>query len=172
MIEKSTVQKVLAAFFEQPSAKFHLRELSRILGLSMPTIISTTDTLSQEGLINKIKGKVLTQVAANRENAIFTQSKRVDNLERIYGSGILEYLSALYNRPKLIILFGSYSRGEDIEESDIDIAIVTTRRPHLDLSKYEKKLKRKISIHELALENLSGDFKANLANGIVLEGSW
>ncbi|HIG98581.1 TPA: nucleotidyltransferase domain-containing protein [Candidatus Woesearchaeota archaeon] len=172
MIEKNTIQKVLDAFFVQPSAKFHLRELSRLLNLSMPTIISATDGLAKKGLILKIKSRVVTQVNANRENPIFTYNKRIDNIDRVYGSGILEYLSATYNHPKLITLFGSYSRGEDIEESDVDIAIVTTRRLHLDLSKYEKKLNRKVSIHEFSLENLGNDFKANLANGIVLEGSW
>ena len=60
MIEKSTVQKVLEVFFEYPSREFYLRELSRLLKLSMPTIISTTDTLSREKLIicqNRDKGQ-------------------------------------------------------------------------------------------------------------------
>ena len=172
MIEKSTIITILNAFFMQPSAKFHLRELSRLLGLSMPTIISATNILSKEKLIVKTKGKVVTEVYANRENASFLQHKRVNNLERVYNSGLLEYLSVMYNHPKLIILFGSYSSGEDIEQSDVDIAIVTVKRLHINLSAYEKKLGKKISIHELEIGQVSNEFKANLANGIVLEGSW
>ncbi|MBI3037155.1 nucleotidyltransferase domain-containing protein [Candidatus Woesearchaeota archaeon] len=172
MIEKSTIGKVLEAFFESPSERFHLRELSRRLGLSMPTIITATDILSKENLILKAKGKVVTEVQANRENARFTQHKRINNMERIYSSGLLEHLIAKYNNPKLVILFGSYSRGEDIEQSDIDIAIITAKRLHIDLAVFEKKLGKKISIHELELGQASNEFKANLANGIVLEGSW
>lgn len=172
MIEKSTTNKVLDAFFENPSREFHLRELSRLLKLSMPTIISATDALAKETLIIKTRGKVLTKVAANRENMKFTWHKRVCNLERLYASGLLEHLSNCYNNPRLIILFGSYSRGEDIEKSDIDIAVVTNKKLGPDFSKYEKTLGRGISIHEVDLGKVSSEFKANLANGIVLEGSW
>lgn len=172
MIEKSTTQKVLEILFENPSIEFHLRELSRLLKLSMPTIISATDILSKEKLIMKIKGKVITKVMANRENIDFARYKRLYNLERIYTSGIVDYLLTAYNHPKSIILFGSYSRGEDIGSSDIDIAISTNKKLSLDLVKYEKTLNRSINIHEVNLDKVSEEFKANLANGIVLEGSW
>ncbi len=172
MTKKSTFIRVLEAFFRNPSTQFHLRELSRLLKLSMPTIISATDALAKERLIIKTKGTALTTIAANRENAKFLQCKRVHNLEQIYDSCVLEYLSGSYNHPKLIILFGSFSRGEDAEKSDVDIAIATNKKLSLDLSKYEKALGRGISIHEIDLDKVSNEFKANLANGIVLEGSW
>ena len=172
MIEKSTIQKVLAAFFENPSREFHLRELSRLLKLSMPTIISATDNLAKEKLIIKEKGKVITKVMANRENINFTRHKRLYNLELVYNSNLTNFLSEAYNNPKLIILFGSFSRGEDIEKSDIDIAVITSKRLSLDLPKYENILKKAINLHEINLDKISKEFKANLLNGIVLEGSW
>ena len=172
MIEKSTIQKVLIVFYENPSREFHLRELSRILKLSMPTIISTTDKLTREKLIIKAKGKVLTKVMANRENINFSRLKRLYNLEQIYNSKIIDYLSKAYNQPKTIILFGSFSRGDDVEKSDIDIAVITNKKLNLDLSKYENILKMAINLHEVNLDKISEEFKANLSNGIVLEGSW
>lgn len=172
MIEKTTTERVFEAFLRNPSAEFHLRELSRLLKLSMPTIISATDALAKDGSIIKTKGKVLTTVAANRESPRFVQLKRVYNLDQLYVSGLLKHLSDAYNHPKLIILFGSFSRGEDAENSDIDIAVITNKRLNQDLSKYEKFLKRGVSIHELDLDKASDEFKANLAKGIVLEGSW
>ena len=172
MIEKSTIEKVLEIFFEHPESEFYLRELSRKLKLSMPTIVSATDKLSKEGLIIKTKGKALTIVTPNRENHDFIRKKRVFNLEKLYNSGILDCLIPKYNNPKLIILFGSYSRGEDTEKSDVDIALITSKKMDLSLKIYEKELKRPINIHELNLEKISQDFRANLCNGIVLEGSW
>src|SRR3989338_445112 len=108
MIEKSTIERILAVFFENPSREFHLRELSRLLKLSMPTIISATDTLSKEKLITKIKEKVVTKVLANRENTSFLRWKRIYNLDIVYKSGIVDYLSDAYNHPKNAILFGSF----------------------------------------------------------------
>ena len=172
MIEKSTIQKVLAVFFGNPSREFHLRELSRLLKLSMPTIISATDKLAKEKLIIKEKGKVITKVAANRDDIDFARHKRLHNLELIYNSSLISHLSESYSQPKAIILFGSFSRGEDIEKSDIDIAIITNKKLNFDLSKYENIFKKSISLHEIHLDKISEEFKANLLNGIILEGSW
>ncbi len=172
MIEKSTEQKVLGAFLQNPSKEFYLRELSRLLKLSMPTIIGVTDILAKKRLIIKTKRKALTNVIANPENPVFTRIKRVHNLEQIYLSGIVDYLSRAYGYPKNIILFGSFSRGEDVENSDIDIAVVTNKKLRLDMSEYEKALKKEINVHEVNLHKLSEEFKSNLANGIVFEGSW
>ena len=173
MIEKTTTQKVLKVFFENPSNEdIHLRELSRITKFSMPTIISTTDKLAQEHLIIKTPGMVTTIVQAYRDNEKFTRYKLLHNLEKIYESKIIEFLSKEYHYPKAIILFGSFSRGEDIESSDIDIAISTKKKLNPDMSKYEKILKKTINIHEVNMDKISNEFKANLANGIVLEGSW
>ena len=142
-------------FFENPTTHFHLRELSRLARLSMPSIISVTDTLSKNDLIIKTKGKVLTSVIANLNNKKFLRYKRLHNLEMMYASGIVDYLTERYNHPKLIILFGSFSRGEDTE-----------------FHQYEKFLKRRISIHEIDINKVSDEFRANLSNGIIMEGSW
>lgn len=171
MIEKSTIENVLEIFFIYPSREFHLRELSRLLKLSMPTIIVTTDTLAKNGMVLKTKEKPLTKVKANREKIEFIRRKRVYNLGKIYDLGLVDFLSRSYNYPANIILFGSFSRGEDIETSDIDIAVTTSRKLSLNLEKYSKILNRSISVHEIEIGKVSNDFKINLYNGIVLEGS-
>lgn len=172
MIEKSTLRKVLSVFFENPSRQFHLRQLSRMTNLSMPTIILTTNILAKNQLIIKNKSKVLTIVMANRDFVTFSRYKQVYNLEKIYDSDIVDYLSKAYNHPKAIILFGSYARGEDTEKSDIDIAIITSKRITDDYAKFEKFLNRNISVHEINENEISNEFRKNLANGIVLGGSW
>ena len=138
----------------------------------MPTIISATDKLAKEKLIIKEKGRVITKVTANRDNTDFAKHKRLYNLELIYNSSLINHLFESYNQPKAIILFGSFSRGEDIEKSDMDIAVITNKKINLDLSKYENILKKTINLHEVNLDKISKEFKANLLNGIVLEGSW
>ncbi len=171
MIEKNTTQHVLIYFFEQPTQEIHLRELSRKLNLSMPTILSAIKKLEQEKLIVIKRGKALTTVKANWEEKSFKWLKRVYNLEFLYASGLVEELNKQYNIPSAIICFGSYSRGEDIEASDIDIAVINAGEKEVSLEKFEKKLKRTISIHGISLKGLSEHFKANLYNGIILEGA-
>ncbi len=171
MIEKSTIRLVLKEFFVYPTLQIHLRELSRRIDLSLPTILTATKSLLQEKLLIKKENKVLTILQADRANIRFIRKKRVFNLETLYESGIVDYLSKEYNFATLI-LFGSFSKGEDIENSDIDLAIITENEKNLNLEKYEKYLKRKISIHEINIKQVSKEFKISLQNGIVLEGYW
>ncbi len=56
------------------------------------------------------------------DNAVI-DLKRVENLKMIYESGIVEELSERF-LGGVIILFVSYSYGEDIVRSDIDIAVI------------------------------------------------
>ena len=72
--------------------------------------------------------------------------------------------------PKCIVLFGSFQKGEDIEQSDIDLFIESPKLK-IDLKKFEKKMKRKIELH--FKENFSKypkELKNNIINGTVLFG--
>lgn len=69
--------------------------------------------------------------------------------------------------PSAAILYGSYSRGEDNEESDIDIAIIGAEFG----SKVDSIGGRKIHIMNFPSEKkIPEDLRKNLNNGIVLTG--
>jgi len=171
MIEKTTIRRMLELFFAYPTRTFHLRELSRELGLSMPTVLSTVRRLKKDGLVIVKRSRPLAQISANTDLLLFARLKRIYNLESLYLSGLVDFLYKEYRRPRAIICFGSYSRGDDTEKSDVDIAIITDLPKELDLSKFEKRLGRNISIHIINLKRISTEFKANLCNGIALEGA-
>ncbi|MDI6721630.1 MAG: nucleotidyltransferase domain-containing protein, partial [Candidatus Aenigmarchaeota archaeon] len=104
-------------------------------------------------------------------SADFIRAKRVNNLKKLYDSRIVDYLSEIYDKPEAIILFGSYGRGDDVENSDIDIAVITRSHKELNTEKFEKFMSREVSIHEIDLKKTSTEFHNNLINGIVLEGA-
>ena len=161
---------VLGLFFNQPEGVFHIREIARLLGLHPNTIIKEVKKLAKSGLLEKKRVGNIVQVKANRENRLFFICKRLDNIKRLYNSGLVSHLNRVYNAPEAIILFGSYSRGEDTTKSDIDLAIITKRNLKIELGKYEKILKRRIQIFEMAIEKTDRNMLSSLANGIVLEG--
>ncbi len=171
MIEKNTMQRILAYFFEYPTREVHLRELARQVELSLPPVLEAVKKLRKEELIRVTKGTACTIVKANAENNRFIRLKRVYNLEQLYESGFVDSLIKTFNHPSAIISFGSYSRGEDIERSDIDIAVLGVQQKEIDLASFERKLHRKISLHFPKTQQLSEEFKSNLSNGIVLEGA-
>ena len=48
--------------------------------------------------------------------------------------------------PDAIVLFGSAARGEDIEDSDIDLLVIA-KETGIDLGRFEERIQRRISIH-------------------------
>ena len=56
------------------------------------------------------------------EKKKFLIEKRLFNIKMVFESGLADYIVKEHFNP-VIVLFGSYSRGEDTEKSDIDIAI-------------------------------------------------
>jgi len=167
MITKDNNLKVIEFFFIYPERKFHLRELERLTKLSLPGIKKIIQKLEKEKLIESRKEKMYLNINASR-NQKFVDLKRSYNIYSL--SELTKYLREIYEEPEAIIIFGSYSKGEDISTSDIDIAIVTQNKKELNLSLFEKKLKRKINIYEIQLKKIETSFKDSLINGITLYG--
>jgi len=169
MITKNNTFRVMELFFKHPERKFHLRELERLTHLSMPGVRKIVNKLVKEGLLESKKEKMVKNYFAKR-NEKFVHLKRAYNLHSLYRSGLVEFLKNQYENPEAIILFGSYSKGEDISKSDIDLAVITTKNKELELSLYEKKLAREIRIYEITIKKAEKEFLNTITNGIVLEG--
>lgn len=171
MEEKFTIneQKVMDFFLTSPSALVSARQLARKLRITHPTVLAALQKINRSGIVKReVHGTALLW-EGNTEGAKYMLFKKISNLNKIYFSNLLEEIASKTS-PNAIVLFGSYSRGEDTEESDIDI-FVQSREKSIELKSYEKKLKRKINItFGPALQNLSKEFLNNLINGIVVYG--
>ncbi|PIO00411.1 hypothetical protein COT72_01755 [archaeon CG10_big_fil_rev_8_21_14_0_10_43_11] len=95
--------------------------------------------------------------------------KKLYNIRQLHESGLIEYIRIELSNPA-IVLFGSYARGEDTEESDIDIYIETPSKNKAVLAKYEKQLKRKIQVfqHKNIKEITNLHLANNIINGLTL----
>lgn len=162
--------KVLQFFFNNPTKSFHLREVARLVGLSAAGALKILRRLEKEKLVLRQKTKATDNFKANLENKGFQDLKYVYNVYMVKSSGLIDFLNDKYHLPETVVLFGSYSKGEDIETSDIDIAVVTKKEVSLDLRKFEKVLNRKVVVQEIDLKSVSKEFVNNLVNGVVLSG--
>ena len=144
------------------------RGIARILNVSPTAVAKALYLLDKENLVivNKSKEMNLTSIQLNRDKAEF---KRVENLKLIYESGLLGFLEEKFPG-STIILFGSYSKGEDTIKSDIDIAIIGKEKK-IDLIKFDKLLERRIFLHFYpSLKEMKKELKENILNGIILFG--
>jgi predicted nucleotidyltransferase len=169
MLQNNSTYRVLQAFFDEPLRKFYLRQLSREISLSQPAVMNHLHHLVQERLIVRDNDALYPTYRANREEKKFCILKMHNLLLRLEETNVLQtiYDIAL---PDAIVLFGSCVLGEDVEESDIDLFILAPEKK-LHLKKYEKLLKRKISLFFCKdFGKLSEELKNNIVNGIVLRG--
>lgn len=162
--------KVLAEFFKKPTVRFHIRELARLTKIHPNTIIKLTDELEKESVIIKKRYKNLIEAQANIESEHFIREKRLFNISQINKCGLLDHLISFYNNPRAIVLYGSFARGEDIEKSDIDMAVITKEKKTSNLILYEKKLEKNIHLFCIDYSKISDEFYTSLINGIVLHG--
>lgn len=173
MLQKSTLEKTLQVFFINPTKKFSLKELSEKIGIAHTSIKRELSTLSREKLISidlEVKGKRKFPLYFANLSEKFLYLKKLYNELELKNSNLVEFLSKKF-APNSIILFGSYSRGEDSEESDIDL-FVESKFEGVDLRKYEKILQRKINL--LFKEDINlfkKEILNNLLNGTILYGT-
>ena len=170
MEHKSSLLRVLEAFAIEPMRIHYIKEIARKIGLAPTSVKLHIKYLLKTKVILKKKGEIFSGYIANRDNADFTFYKKILNLIKLKESGILNFIAeSLF--PEAIVLYGSYSKGDDVEGSDIDLLIITKVKKRIEAGKFEIILKRKIHIMaEKSLSNLSKELRTEIINGIVMHG--
>src|SRR3990172_6231101 len=165
MLTEDNRIKILRLFFEGSNVRLHLREVARRTELSATGAMKILGALEKEGLLEKDRTALTVVYRGNYDNENFMALKRALNLYSLYSCGLVSSLVEFYRIPECMILFGSYAKGEDTKESDIDIAIITGQKDYPEHEIYEGHLKRKISLHLIEnMKNEKMEFINSLAN--------
>ena len=148
-------------------------DISRSIGIAHTSVKKNIKEIVKLGLIiesvEKKGGRKFPIYKANIDNKTFKKYKIIFNISSILESNLADFIEEKV-APKSIVLFGSYPRGEDIEDSDIDL-FVECRNEKLNLNGFEKKLCRKIELHfNENFTSCSKELKNNIINGIVISG--
>ena len=158
----------LKPFFEDCYRRINVREYSRLRKSSPPTASKILFELNKEGLLLIEKDRNYIFYYANKNNKIFV------NLSRIYWNlrldNLVDFLNKKLTNPA-IILFGSLSKAETKNDSDIDIGIIGHKK-ELDIKNFENNLRRKIQLFFFSsIEDIKNkELATNIINGYVLKG--
>lgn len=171
---KEPVFKVAELIFTYPNKSFHIRLLEKKTGFSTTAIVAAIEELEEHNLIIREETTLTKNIKANLDAEEYRFYKRICNIYRLKTSGFVDELIKMYNFSETIVLFGSFAKGEDIEESDIDILVVSAHKSPKkinNVSTYETTFQRKINVHIIPnFKKSSKEFKNTIANGIVLYG--
>lgn len=173
MLENYSRWGVLRVFFDSPTERIGLRELGRRSGIAHSALEPHLESLIQDDLVIREEEKQKTRTypvyTANTESEIYRYYRRLDVLERLKTSGIIGVLEEKFT-PDCIVLFGSASRGEDLEDSDIDL-FVQAEEKDITLSEYEEEMERSIQLHiKRDIKDYPEELRNNIANGTVVYG--
>lgn len=162
------INKVLEWFYDNPRKKLTIRELSRTIDISPAWISKAIKENSDIIRFEKFGNSFI--VDANFGTK-YKQMKMLHNLKNIFDSGITDYIKKELFNPT-IVLFGSYAKGENYEDSDIDLFIESPEEV-IDLSKFERKLGYEIHVTSNGkLSNVPNKHLLNnIIDGITLNGS-
>ena len=166
-------QEILRLLFVKAGMSLNQRGISRILEVSQPAVMKSLPRMERENLIKVHQDKESKRwsIELNRDNHKAIQLKRVDNLRQIYESDFVDFLEKEF-AGATIILFGSYSRGEDTIYSDIDIAVIGRKKKDAKLTEFYKKLERNPSINFYSsFKKINKNLRDSILNGILLSGS-
>lgn len=168
---KAIKDRIRNYFFINPTIKLRVRQIERELKAPLPSVIRYTKELENESILKSMEIANIKVYFANRASKTYLLEKKMFNISQLHKSSLLSFLKEEFNNP-IIVVFGSYALGEDIENSDIDLYLETAGKKKIDLIKFEKILQRKIqifkykNIHELKNKELTN----NIINGITLNG--
>lgn len=168
--------KVLYWFFSFPDSKISLTELVKKTKISKKNASKIVNSLADDGfLLKEVFGKSWV-ISCNKIHFFNNTRKIAFNLSMIYNSDILYEIKKIVANFQAIILFGSYRKGDDIDKSDIDIAVNVLGNKTMkieELGKIRKFGYRKdvrVNLHIFSKDNIDKNLFSNIANGIVLEG--
>ncbi|MBS3072047.1 nucleotidyltransferase domain-containing protein [Candidatus Pacearchaeota archaeon] len=169
MLNKYNRYKLLRLFLDSPTESFRLREIARLTKISPPSVINYLKEFEKDGLIRRQIKREIPFYNSIRDNSNFILYKKISILFELNNSGLIDYLWDKLS-PEAIILYGSFSRGESIENSDVDLFILGKNK-NIDLINFEKKLNKRLHIlFKESTKEIPNELKNNILNGIILKG--
>ena len=145
MFKKDTKTKVLLFLASHPYKEYYLREIAKNCSTVPSNAKRALDDLHKSSLITRVKKANLALFKANLNSITLKQIKICYALNDLVESGLVENVKQQLDATS-IMLFGSVAKGEDDENSDIDILVISKKPAKLDLSNFEKKLGKRINL--------------------------
>jgi predicted nucleotidyltransferase len=115
--------RILSALYDKPETSFFVRQLARHISGSVGTVQRELVTLTAAGLILRDDRESQVFYRANRAHPVFPELHSL--LAKTTGvfHMLLEALTPLAGRIEYAFVYGSFAKGEEKTESDIDLMV-------------------------------------------------
>ncbi len=169
-ITKSKIRRdLLALYFTNPSQRYYLRELHRILGYSAGSIRRELLKFQKDNLFNTQKVGNLLYYSLNTKHPLFKEIKSIVS-KTIGVEGSLKKALSSVKKIKMAFVYGSFAARREKATSDIDLMIIgdpDTSHLNEKIAALEIKLKREINPTIYSLKEYNDKRKAE--SGFMLD---
>jgi len=105
-MSQKTEEAILKVYFENPDKDFTVREMSKLTKIPRATVHKKIVEIRNEHYF---------------KDEVFFKIKKINfYIEELFSSGVIRFLIDELN-PSMIILFGSFKKGESNKNSDVDL---------------------------------------------------
>ncbi len=136
---RTNVQKILQFLLSHANEEFYDREISRLTGVSKAGTNFALRDLSEAGVVTKEKRGRMCFYRLDAGDVLIKQLKIVQNIVSL--EKLVRELKPLSLK---ITLYGSASKGDNTEESDVDLFILTREPEHVKKILFGSNLREKI----------------------------
>lgn len=147
-ITKSAIRRdLLALFFTNPSNKYYLRELQRMLGYSAGSIRRELLKFQRDNLFNTQRTGNLLYYSLNTAHPLFAELKSIVS-KTVGAEGSLKKALRSVKKINIAFIYGSFAAKRENAASDIDVMVIgdpDTSELHEKILGLEQKLKREIN---------------------------
>ena len=177
LYQKITHLKILSLFLKNPHVGYYLRESARLLNMDPMTVRRSLTLLVEDGFLVKVEEKNRILYRANLENPALRHLKISYNLSWLREKDVVDFIINRMKSVTSIVLFGSFAKGENDENSDVDILTISIDKdkPTAELAEL---LERDVNLLNFTPAQWSSQAKNNQAfyldviiDGILLYGT-
>ena len=167
--------QLLRLYFSNPQKRYYLRQLEKLLGLSVGNIRRELRQLEQTGLFIAEKESNLSYYSLNRQHILYKELKSI-----IFKTiGIEGELGKIIGKDDGIIasfIFGSFASGSEDKERDVDLYLIVDQKKFdenrlvKNTRNLEKDTGREINYHYIGLDEFTKKKKSNSFVRSILKG--
>ena len=169
-IAKSKIrQGLLTLFFTNPSQKYYLRELQRMLGYSAGSIRRELLKFQKDNLFDTQRVGNLLYYSLNTKHPLFKELKSIVS-KTVGVEGSLKKALSSIKKITIAFIYGSFATKREKSASDIDLMIIgdpDTSYLNEKIVEVEKRLKREINPTLYSLKEYKAKKRAK--SGFIME---
>ena len=146
LFTSKTRVKLLSEMLLNSDREYHIRELSRIIGISPIYVQKELRNLQSLGLLTSRKQGNMVLYVLDKRSTISDDLKRIFLKTELVGAEILKSLDSA--KIQYALIYGSFAKGVETTKSDIDLLVIGDIEEDVllkSVSKAEGKVGREIS---------------------------